>query len=823
MSNEYKFDITPHIVKQLGEELVPDEVTALMELIKNSYDADSSYVSIEINSTDEYSSDELFYTGKKGYIAVEDDGDGMDEETIINSWLVISASAKRIFKNSGKKTKKNRTPLGDKGLGRLSTQRLADVCELYTKKENKSGIHVGFNWKDFETTSTLSKVTVRNEPFKINNKGTKIVLSGLRDNTVWKGTNLERFKAQIIQLISPYKENNKHPFNVYLKLNNENIDLEKTQLALNELAIASYSFEFKESKLTIKGDTKLEKFLGQNLRRDDYYEYLLPDNGAKFSEYLLSKKGREYIKKSKNEKFIFSFEKSFHLNEIPELHYLDGDIANPGNFKGKLNDYLLDNWLEGDESIKNVFDGIKNYKTFALNQLGVKIYRNGFAVLPYGFENSRDWLKLGDDKTTGKSFYSLRPGNVIGYFLIDEGVNKNLKDKTDRQGFITNSYSDNFVLLAYFIRDRINSYLNDVRRDYNSFLREFKTEKSSIKTQSQAVQAGKSIAQEAKENIEESKKAEKGLSKTKSELIKIHKENSSSSLLSTPETAKIAKSIELILADIDKAESALKKANSIIGKTEKIEDVINILEPKIEILEEQLENFSELASLGLTAEAVSHEFATIAERLNERSMFYSKKLKNNNLTDSDIFVLIEYINSTVNGLKIQLKHLDPSLKYNKEKRDSFKLSKYFKDEEEYYNNRFSTKNIKFSVEVIEDFLIRINKGKLTQVIDNLLNNSEYWLNEKQLKESQFEAEIRIKISKPWVSISDNGYGVSKSIESQIFEPFATMKPKSKGRGLGLFITQQLLDSSGCSIILEPKRNEFGNKYIFSLNLNNVSE
>ena len=50
INQKYHFDITPHIVKQLGEQLVSDEITALLELIKNSFDADATYVSIEINS-----------------------------------------------------------------------------------------------------------------------------------------------------------------------------------------------------------------------------------------------------------------------------------------------------------------------------------------------------------------------------------------------------------------------------------------------------------------------------------------------------------------------------------------------------------------------------------------------------------------------------------------------------------------------------------------------------------------------------------------------------------------------------------------------------
>ena len=48
---EKRFDINPHVIRQLGEELVPDEMTALVELVKNAYDADADYVKIDINTT----------------------------------------------------------------------------------------------------------------------------------------------------------------------------------------------------------------------------------------------------------------------------------------------------------------------------------------------------------------------------------------------------------------------------------------------------------------------------------------------------------------------------------------------------------------------------------------------------------------------------------------------------------------------------------------------------------------------------------------------------------------------------------------------------
>ena len=120
INQKYHFDITPHIVKQLGEQLVSDEITALLELIKNSFDADATYVSIEINTTGQYTKEKLFYPNHRGFIVVEDDGFGMSENTIMKSWLLISYSQKRELKEAKKKTPGGRTPLGDKGLGRLT-------------------------------------------------------------------------------------------------------------------------------------------------------------------------------------------------------------------------------------------------------------------------------------------------------------------------------------------------------------------------------------------------------------------------------------------------------------------------------------------------------------------------------------------------------------------------------------------------------------------------------------------------------------------------------------------------------------------------------
>ncbi|QHC83721.1 hypothetical protein AS589_02430 [Empedobacter brevis] len=812
---KYHFDITPHIVKQLGEQLVSDEITALLELIKNSYDADASYVSIEINTTGQYIKEELFYPKHNGFIIVEDDGFGMSEETIMKSWLIISYSQKRQLKEAKKTTSKGRTPLGDKGLGRLSTQRLADICEIFTNKDKTKGTHIAFNWKDFEKEDALSEVQIQAESFTPKNKnGTKLILANLNHAEVWEGQNLEKFKGQVSQIISPYKEN--RPFEVYLKINGISVDLDKSNEDLRDFAISRFEFDFNGKILEIKGKTKLTKFIGNN--RDDFNNYLEIDSGKKFYDFLQKKYSD--IKKTPTPFFI-EFEKKFDFNrDIGGLEVFDGERANPGAFNGIIDEFTYDNWLSSDENLKEIFGKLSNYREFAQSQAGIKLFRNGFAVKPFGIDGD-DWLRLRESQTFASSYYPLRPANVLGYFAIDEGENRELKDKTDREGLVSNPYSRNFFELAFFIRDEINRYQENIRRTYNEFLKAYKTENSGIKTVSQAFNQLKDTKSKSEEVKDDFKKSKSLVSQSIKALDNTSKIVKNDPLFTTDLEKETAQRIDSLTEELKTIENTLERLEIVISKTEKLNEVIDILEPKIQILEEQLTNFSELASLGLTAESVSHEFASIADRLAEKASFYATKLQAKKLNDSDIYVFIEYINTTVNGLKIQLKHLDPTLKYNREKKSSFKLSDFFKDEKDYYNNRFEKQQIEFSILNENDFSVTINRGKLVQIIDNLLNNSEYWLVERKKNEPKFSPSIIIKIEAPWIYISDNGYGISPAVENQVFEPFVTTKPKGEGRGLGLFIIQQLLDSSGCTIALEPTRNEHKRKYIFAINLSNI--
>ena len=244
---------------------------------------------------------------------------------------------------------------------------------------------------------------------------------------------------------------------------------------------------------------------------------------------------------------------------------------------------------------------------------------------------------------------------------------------------------------------------------------------------------------------------------------------------------------------------------------------------KIEKLEQQIADFSHLAAVGLTAEGLTHEIGNIVHRLSEYNNKFRKQIQTEPINKSDCLIMSEYIKSTANGLNIQLKHIDPALRYTRESKMDINLGDFFEGEEkEYYKHLFIKDEINLNIEIISSFVININKGRLVQILDNIINNSIYWINWKKSKDSNYKATLTIRIDKPFIYIYDNADGVSESVEQTLFDPFVTLKPKGTGRGLGLFIVSQLLDAIGCSITLLHKRNSNNKRYIFAIDFTNIT-
>ena len=126
---------------------------------------------------------------------------------------------------------------------------------------------------------------------------------------------------------------------------------------------------------------------------------------------------------------VFKFKLVKNIIEIPNKATLvsatnENEFADPGNFSGEIEDYDL----RGSETIEAVFDNLSQFKTIVKNQVGIRVFRDGFGIKPFGI-NGEDWLNLSGGQTSGRSFYGLRPNNVIGFVSISAKENNQLKKR----------------------------------------------------------------------------------------------------------------------------------------------------------------------------------------------------------------------------------------------------------------------------------------------------------------------------------------------------------------------------------------------------------
>ncbi len=193
MEQYLKFVASSNLKSLLGKDLVTDQITAIFELVKNSYDADSNKVLISFS--------DIFSDHAK--IIIEDDGTGMSLDDIKNNWMIIGTDSK---KNNMYSAVYKRPLNGDKGIGRFSVDRLGGLLDLKTIKQNDfQEIFMHFNWNEFEKSyQNVSdvKIPYKVEHIKGKKQGLKLSISDLRDN--WDKTKINELIRNLRQFKSPF-------------------------------------------------------------------------------------------------------------------------------------------------------------------------------------------------------------------------------------------------------------------------------------------------------------------------------------------------------------------------------------------------------------------------------------------------------------------------------------------------------------------------------------------------------------------------------------------------------------------------------------------
>ena len=192
-----RFQASAHLQRLIGRELISVVESAVVELVKNPYDAGATKVLITIRPQSEK---------EPGEIVIVDDGEGMDREGFGRLFMTAGYSERDPSGTDG-----GRVPTGEKGIGRFAVDRLGHHVDISTKPKGESEtLHVSINWDKFNTRSKrFNDVTV---PYHIgpdarfsrpSASGTVLVIRRLRDK--WDRERIKKLRERLSDLLDPYR------------------------------------------------------------------------------------------------------------------------------------------------------------------------------------------------------------------------------------------------------------------------------------------------------------------------------------------------------------------------------------------------------------------------------------------------------------------------------------------------------------------------------------------------------------------------------------------------------------------------------------------
>lgn len=289
------FKTSGNMMKELGRESISNQNVAILELLKNSYDAKSTKVEINFEGINT----------QNPKLEISDNGNGMTYEDLTNKWMVLASPHKRVQVTNGK-----RVIMGQKGLGRLASESIGSKTILITKPENtKEGFKVVFDWNEYEKKNTYID-QVKNSAWKFpknrDERGTTLIISELRQP--WNDNAKLKALLKDIYLLSPINNKPKN-FDVKADKGFASVILEKPTQHLLESAVyrlkarlikssvIKYSF-YKNNELVNSANISLENSLScGDSTFELYFYYRSKPHYEKRTNKKISKKEFDNITK----------------------------------------------------------------------------------------------------------------------------------------------------------------------------------------------------------------------------------------------------------------------------------------------------------------------------------------------------------------------------------------------------------------------------------------------------------------------------------------------------------------------------------------------
>lgn len=411
------FRPSARLQRYLGRELISDPNLAVIEFVKNAYDAGATEVLIEFEL--DASPDRL---------VIADNGSGMTEVEFRDNWMHPGFSHKAAdappapvaagpgSRSQARQLQRVRIPAGEKGLGRMAAGRLGDSMDVYTRPSSAlPWFHVRFVWSEFEDmTLAMDEVRVKPDldsaPPRGFDQGTVVVIEGLSQK--WDGrvrgrpvrgrkrTKLGRLRQDLEYFVRPLS-GNVGDFRIDLESDRaaEAEDLGPiTRVTAADAAEYAYSFEF------------------------------FAKNGQAVVARKVSR-GEEVAESANALR-----EEDFPPVPVKVDDADDGEVPAPlqcGPFRGTF-------YYSPPPASSRATESLP---------MGVLLFRDGVWVEPYGIDED-DWLGVAARKAQRQGHAAIQPNTMTGHVEISRQHNPELHDMSNRMGLLENEESEEFLYLV---------------------------------------------------------------------------------------------------------------------------------------------------------------------------------------------------------------------------------------------------------------------------------------------------------------------------------------------------------------------------------------
>ena len=798
-----KFNVSSKTARLIGRENISDSNGAIIELVKNAYDADANSVYIKfdiifenipekivISETKNYFNKEefnvlaSFYEQKgdvlikkngltaeqeqklknllfsKNSIIILDNGSGMNENIIKTVWMNIGTSDKEINTYS----KKGRIKTGAKGIGRFALEKLSQKTTVYSKMENEKLVYWNLDWMQFDRKDLLDEINADvgvldssfydivsqyiNQPElkqkNINfNSGTLIILSGTRE--IWGDRIYNRINNNL-NSINPF--GNVDTFNVYINnvIKKEyNYTPQSTFLSEDDydyIITADYDGERNVSITLTRNEVNLLSVEEQRTINDKVYKFNINDFWKRDAFKKFPYKKEEYSSTLVENYDVFDLMSKASLEEIKKI----------GKFN--LQFYFLKSGNSEFSIIKDI--KVNRRKKLLASFSGIKIYRDNFKVRPYGEEGPMyDWLQLGSRVQSSPagiahptSAWRVNTYQLIGSVNISRIDNPNLEDMANREGLALN---DTYYLFVDLIQNIISKFEYDRQYVYREYGEWLKKNENAI-TSTGAIE--KSVINEKENN---------------------------------------------------------KKDESEFSEKEYREAIYHTVKDKKQSVDTQriLMNFS---SVGITANTFAHEMKSISTNLASRNK--QLKICIDSILDNKEYEGPDFLNPYVpletgeqNDVLLSkwLKLIMDSISKANSVREQISLSEFFNELYDDWSGLLEKKSIKLNIDDKNDYSIKCEKIDLYLIFNNLILNSAFFL-EQEINGNERSIDISFKDEKENIIFifQNNGPKLDKKYDNTpdiIFEAGETTK--ENGTGLGLWICKDSVQRNNGEIHVVP--------------------